>query len=183
MRQIKIAINNVGLNANKWPLNHYAYRNILSQLPKDIKLVMIEHDPTRIGTYYFYLEHDDFKDVGGQINIPEVVIEFSQDLNSIVTSKVKDLDKHLESKTNTNRWNTVTLPTGSSLTDLENEVKKQEIKEMIKEAEEETEETEADKLKKFFFKEHHPKCTCGQKTIKDALHADNCPSRFKEVKQ
>jgi hypothetical protein len=197
MRQIKINVSNIGLTSNGWPISHYAYRDMLSQLPKEIKLVRIESNPTRIDCFWFFFEHDDFKDSPATL-IPEVVVRFDLDINGIVKVTVKDIDKHIEKKlpTGTNTvtgsqfWYGSAYPshplaagnTGSKVAPTLDELAEVTEKLGMTEKKEEKK-SYTEQVRDFFFKPHHPKCTCGQKYTKDAIHDNNCPSRFKEVKQ
>ena len=196
IRAIKLHVSNIGLSANKWPLCHYAYANLLSQLPKDISLYSIETDKVQNGLFYFVMKSKMFKEVE-YCDIPTIQVSFTADTNGIVTTKVIDIQDHLDSSGGLSAHNV--LPTGNGYVhryaiadEDENteEKEKEEKKEIEVEPEEEKTSIEEqafeeafEKVTNFFFPMYHKECTCGNKMVKDVVHKENCPSSRKAVKQ
>jgi len=153
IKAIKIPINNLTLKNGAIPLKS----EIFKQFPDDTALYKIEPSAFSVNTYFLIFISDNFKEVD-ENSIPEVDIYLSTNSQGeIIITKLDDIDLHIQTPIS----NSNSIESSKSL----------------------PEKTLKDKLMDFFFKEHHPNCTCGQKTIKDAYHTDSCLERYKEVKQ
>jgi len=153
IRAIKIPFDNEVLKKYLVPVKSNVYSELLKQLPDDTVLYEIKIGSFSTNVYNMVFVSESFKEVDEK-SIPEVVMYLSTDCKGeITTSRLDGIELHMEGK------------------------------EAVTPSAVEPVKTHKDALRDFFFKEHHPKCTCGQKTIKDAYHLDSCPERHKEVKQ
>ena len=193
IRAIKLHVSNIGLSANSWPLSHYAYRDLFSQLPKDVSLYSVETDSKINGLFYFVLNSKMFKEVEYH-DVPAVQVSFTQDANGIVSTKVIDIQDHLDPSGGLSAHKI--LPTGNGYAHRyaiadeeiteENENLEKKEKENVEEktenslkemsAEDAAFEKAFEKVTDFFFPMYHKECTCGHKMVKDVAHAENCPS-------
>jgi len=178
IRAVRVIVDNVVLRSNDCSFDHYIFRDLKEQFPKDITIkgirscYGIDHEKKEI-----ILWSSKFKE-SPEIQIPEVTILFTKDENNIVTTKVVDIEKHYEQPNLISGANPPTSYYKDLYAGMENKDKEKEKSIMLKKAK-----TKKDKVKDFFFPEHNSNCKCGNKYIRDAYHKESCPESRKDVKQ